>query len=147
MSHVWTLPPLWVRRVVLAPLLVVLAFVWMPIALWLGIFAAGVVAWAFPGKLRVFRVVFMVGLYLLWDAVALVGIQDGTVPFVLATTPPQIAEERRLLYVGITRAREHLRISWSRRRSARASSRVQITVSRPTTISCTSVRVTVRPSA
>jgi len=72
MSRVWTLPPLWVRRVVLAPLIVVLAFVWMPIALWLGIFAAGVVAWAFPGKLRIFRVIFMVGLYLLWDAVALV---------------------------------------------------------------------------
>lgn len=52
-----------------------------------------------------------------WDAVALFGIHEGTVPFVLATTPPQLAEERRLLYVGITRAREHLRVSWSRGRS------------------------------
>ncbi len=48
-----------------------------------------------------------------WDAVALVGIHDGGVPFVLAETPEEIAEERRLLYVGVTRAREHLRISWS----------------------------------
>ncbi len=48
-----------------------------------------------------------------WDAVALVGIHDGGVPFVLAETDEQLAEERRLLYVGVTRAREHLRISWS----------------------------------
>lgn len=48
-----------------------------------------------------------------WDAVALVGVHDGGVPFVLAETPDEIAEERRLLYVGVTRAREHLRISWS----------------------------------
>ncbi|MBI4899447.1 MAG: ATP-dependent DNA helicase UvrD2 [Actinobacteria bacterium] len=48
-----------------------------------------------------------------WDAVALVGIHDGGVPFVLADTDQQLAEERRLLYVGVTRAREHLRISWS----------------------------------
>jgi DNA helicase II / ATP-dependent DNA helicase PcrA len=48
-----------------------------------------------------------------WDAVALVGIHDGGVPFVLAETDEQLAEERRLLYVGVTRAREHLRVSWS----------------------------------
>jgi len=58
-----------------------------------------------------------------WDAVALIGIQDGTLPFSLATTPAQIAEERRLLYVGVTRAREHLRISWSRRRSGSGGQR------------------------
>lgn len=72
MSHVWTLPPLWVRRVLLAPLIVLLAFALMPVALWLAIFATGVVAWAFPGRLRIFRVIFMMGLYLLWDAMALV---------------------------------------------------------------------------
>lgn len=52
-----------------------------------------------------------------WDAVALFGIHEGSVPFVLATTDEQLAEEKRLLYVGITRARTHLRISWSRSRS------------------------------
>jgi len=48
-----------------------------------------------------------------WDAVALIGVHEGGVPFVLATTPEQLAEERRLLYVGITRARSLLRVSWS----------------------------------
>jgi DNA helicase-2/ATP-dependent DNA helicase PcrA len=48
-----------------------------------------------------------------WDAVALSGVHEGSLPFVLATTPEQLAEERRLLYVGITRARSRLRISWS----------------------------------
>lgn len=52
-----------------------------------------------------------------WDAVAVVGVQEGTLPFVLATATEQIAEERRLLYVAVTRAREHLQVSWSRTRN------------------------------
>ena len=52
-----------------------------------------------------------------WDAVALLGIHEGSLPFILATSPEQISEERRLLYVGVTRARRLLRISWSRTRS------------------------------
>ena len=48
-----------------------------------------------------------------WDAVFLVGLADGTVPITHAATPEQIAEERRLLYVGITRARRHLAMSWA----------------------------------
>lgn len=48
-----------------------------------------------------------------WDAVAVVGAQEGKIPFVLARTPAQIAEERRLLYVAVTRAREHLMITWA----------------------------------
>ncbi|WP_236683374.1 1-acyl-sn-glycerol-3-phosphate acyltransferase [Demequina sediminicola] len=68
----WQLPPVWVRRCVLAPLIVLLALVWMPTALWLGILVAGVVAWALPGRVRVLRVIFMAGLYLMWDALALV---------------------------------------------------------------------------
>jgi DNA helicase-2/ATP-dependent DNA helicase PcrA len=35
------------------------------------------------------------------------------VPITYATTPAQVEEERRLLYVGITRARERLWLSWS----------------------------------
>ncbi|WP_331714576.1 ATP-dependent DNA helicase UvrD2 [Auraticoccus cholistanensis] len=58
-----------------------------------------------------------------WDAVALVGVHEGTLPFVLAQSPAQLEEERRLLYVGITRARERLRISWSRRRSGASAGR------------------------
>lgn len=49
-----------------------------------------------------------------WDAVAVAGVAEGSIPFVLSTTPAAIDEERRLLYVGVTRAREHLRLSWSR---------------------------------
>lgn len=48
-----------------------------------------------------------------WDAVALFGVNEGSVPFVLATSEAEIAEERRLLHVAITRARQRLRISWS----------------------------------
>jgi ATP-dependent DNA helicase UvrD/PcrA len=52
-----------------------------------------------------------------WDAVALLGIHEGSIPFVLASSAEQIDEEQRLLYVGITRARRLLRISWSRTRN------------------------------
>lgn len=52
-----------------------------------------------------------------WDAVFLVGVTDSTLPIAHATTPEQVAEERRLLYVGITRARERLTISWAAARS------------------------------
>ncbi|HWG94550.1 MAG TPA: ATP-dependent helicase, partial [Mycobacteriales bacterium] len=52
-----------------------------------------------------------------WDAVFLVGLVDGTLPLVHATTPAAVEEERRLLYVGVTRAREHLALSWALARS------------------------------
>jgi len=52
-----------------------------------------------------------------WDAVFLVGLVDGTLPIIYAETPAQIEEERRLLYVGVTRAREHLTLSWALARS------------------------------
>jgi DNA helicase-2/ATP-dependent DNA helicase PcrA len=52
-----------------------------------------------------------------WDAVFLVGLTDSTLPIQHATTPAQLAEEKRLLYVGITRARERLSLSWALARS------------------------------
>ena len=52
-----------------------------------------------------------------WDAVFLVGLTDVTVPIQRANTADQIAEERRLLYVGMTRARERLGLSWALARS------------------------------
>ena len=55
-----------------------------------------------------------------WDAVFLVGLSDGLLPTVQAQTDAAVAEERRLLYVGITRAREHLQLSYSRARHPRA---------------------------
>ena len=51
-----------------------------------------------------------------WEAVAMVGVQEGTLPLSLAATPEQVAEEGRLCYVGITRARRHLLLTWSRSR-------------------------------
>ena len=48
-----------------------------------------------------------------YDAVFLVGLVEGALPSSYAKTPDQIDEERRLLYVGITRARRHLWLSWS----------------------------------
>ncbi|MFF1634051.1 ATP-dependent helicase [Leifsonia sp. NPDC058248] len=48
-----------------------------------------------------------------WESVHLIGLSEGLVPISYAKTFEQIDEERRLLYVGITRARRRLRISWS----------------------------------
>ena len=52
-----------------------------------------------------------------WDAVFLVGASDGLLPISMAETEDAVAEERRLLYVGITRAREHLSLSYARARN------------------------------
>ncbi|GIF64610.1 DNA helicase [Asanoa ishikariensis] len=52
-----------------------------------------------------------------WDAVFLVGLSDGTLPTTYAKTPEQVEEERRLLYVGVTRAREWLWLSYAISRS------------------------------
>ena len=54
-----------------------------------------------------------------WDAVFLIGLTEGTMPIQHADTDEAaIEEERRLLYVGVTRAREHLWLSWSLSRTA-----------------------------
>jgi DNA helicase-2/ATP-dependent DNA helicase PcrA len=58
-----------------------------------------------------------------WDAVFIVGLVDGMLPIAHAGTPSQIEEERRLLYVGVTRARRDLRLSWSSARAAGARGR------------------------
>ncbi|MGI5357275.1 ATP-dependent DNA helicase UvrD2 [Streptomyces sp. CA-252508] len=60
-----------------------------------------------------------------WDAVFLVGLTEGMMPITYAKTDEQVEEERRLLYVGVTRARLHLSLSWALARSpgGRASRR------------------------
>ncbi|NMR19021.1 ATP-dependent helicase [Cellulomonas fimi] len=60
-----------------------------------------------------------------WDAVFLAGMSEGLMPISLAETEEAVNEERRLLYVGITRAREHLELSYGRARNpgGRASRR------------------------
>ncbi len=52
-----------------------------------------------------------------WDAVFLVGLVEGMLPTTYARTPAAVEEERRLFYVGITRARQWLTLSYA---SARA---------------------------
>lgn len=52
-----------------------------------------------------------------WSRVYLAGVHEGGVPIVYAETREQIAEERRLLYVGMTRARDRLQVSWAVARS------------------------------
>jgi DNA helicase II / ATP-dependent DNA helicase PcrA len=52
-----------------------------------------------------------------WDAVFLIGMCEGLMPITFAEGWAAVEEERRLLYVGITRAREHLQFSWARART------------------------------
>ncbi|CAN5345865.1 ATP-dependent DNA helicase UvrD2 [soil metagenome] len=51
-----------------------------------------------------------------YDAVFLVGLEDGLVPISHAKTEEEVDEERRLLYVGATRARRWLTMTWAERR-------------------------------
>lgn len=51
-----------------------------------------------------------------WDAVFIVGVSEGLLPISMAEGPDAVEEERRLLYVGLTRAREHLHLSWAKAR-------------------------------
>jgi DNA helicase-2/ATP-dependent DNA helicase PcrA len=49
-----------------------------------------------------------------WDAVFVVGLVDGVLPISQSLSRPDaVEEERRLLYVAVTRAREQLTLSWS----------------------------------
>jgi DNA helicase II / ATP-dependent DNA helicase PcrA len=52
-----------------------------------------------------------------WDVVFLPGLTEGNLPIVHAQTGEAVAEERRLLYVGVTRARERVYLSWALARS------------------------------
>ena len=52
-----------------------------------------------------------------WDVVFLVGCSDGLMPISMAEGAAAIEEERRLLYVGMTRARSDLRLSWAASRT------------------------------
>lgn len=58
-----------------------------------------------------------------WEAVFCCGIQEGSMPITYAETPAAVEEERRLLYVAVTRARSHLQISWALARNAGGQSR------------------------
>ena len=53
-----------------------------------------------------------------WDAVFIVGLVEGVLPTTYAKTVAALEEERRLLYVGITRARQWLTLSYAAARAA-----------------------------
>lgn len=50
-----------------------------------------------------------------WQSVHLAGLGEGLLPISHARGLEAVDEERRLLYVGITRARQRLRLTWARR--------------------------------
>ena len=53
-----------------------------------------------------------------WDVVLVVGVNEGLLPISFAAdTPAAVEEERRLLYVGVTRARDRVVVSWTRSRT------------------------------
>ena len=60
-----------------------------------------------------------------WDHVYLIGVSEGLLPISYAQTFEAVDEERRLAYVGVTRAAHTLSVSWSRGRgrSERSPSR------------------------
>lgn len=51
-----------------------------------------------------------------WHSVFVIGCSDGLLPLQHADSPESIEEERRLLYVAITRAERDLMLSWARSR-------------------------------
>jgi DNA helicase-2/ATP-dependent DNA helicase PcrA len=59
-----------------------------------------------------------------WESVCVVGIEDGLVPIVHAGTRAARDEERRLLYVALTRASVQLHCSWARSRRTNGGRRV-----------------------
>ncbi len=52
-----------------------------------------------------------------WPVVFVAGVEKGFVPIARADTPDAEAEERRLLYVALTRAQDELHCSWAERRT------------------------------
>ncbi len=52
-----------------------------------------------------------------WDEAWISGLEEGLVPIGRAASPASEAEERRLLYVALTRAARRLHATWARRRS------------------------------
>lgn len=60
-----------------------------------------------------------------WASVSVVGLEDGFVPIIYAESGAARDEERRLLYVAMTRAARHLHCSWARTRTMGGGRRVE----------------------
>lgn len=51
-----------------------------------------------------------------WEAVFVIGMEEGTLPYQIALDEGELSEERRLCYVAITRAKRYLQLSYVRER-------------------------------
>ena len=60
-----------------------------------------------------------------WNNVFVMGASDGFLPYVQADSDEEIAEELRLFYVAVTRAKEKLFITWSRSRDSGGRDRIK----------------------
>jgi len=60
-----------------------------------------------------------------WDVVFLPALEEGLLPIRQAKEDDEIAEEQRLLYVGVTRARQLLALSWAQRRAGAGGKETQ----------------------
>ena len=60
-----------------------------------------------------------------WKNVFIMGASDGLLPYVQADSDAEIAEELRLFYVAITRAKEKLFITWARSRDTGGKDRIK----------------------
>jgi DNA helicase-2/ATP-dependent DNA helicase PcrA len=49
-----------------------------------------------------------------WSSVFVIGLTEGYLPIVYAQKPEEIAEEKRLFYVAITRAKRNLMLTWAK---------------------------------
>lgn len=61
-----------------------------------------------------------------WDCVFVVGLSQGLLPILHAKSPDEFAEERRLFYVAITRAKSRLSLSWAQSRNPGISAHREI---------------------
>jgi DNA helicase-2/ATP-dependent DNA helicase PcrA len=59
-----------------------------------------------------------------WDSVHIIGMSEGLIPISYASGIEAVSEERRLVYVAITRARRRLSLSWAEQGSHRAGARL-----------------------
>ena len=65
-----------------------------------------------------------------FEAVFVARVEEKELPTRLAKTADEIAEERRLFYVGLTRAKRHLFVTWTRQAVA-LPARARASVARP----------------
>lgn len=56
-----------------------------------------------------------------WALVAVIGVRESLVPFSLSVTEEAVEEERRLLYVAVTRAKDRLIVTWPKNASGHSS--------------------------